>query len=608
MADVRATAVSTESAPALQQYVRQKQAVGQSLRVLDEFLKRRGSESRRADCHELFVKLAEDRFTLAVVGQFKRGKSSLMNAIIGRELLPTGLLPLTSVVTILRFGPRDRVLLPSDRLSFDQELPISALRDYVTEEGNPGNQRQIKAVYVEVSSPFLRRGLEFVDTPGVGSAVGANTATTYQFLPHCDAVLFVTALDSPLTEAEVVLLRDLRQYVRKLFFVVNKCDLLQESDRATALEYLRGTLRSQILMDDFRIFPVSARAALAAKMDGPQQEPDAGGIGDLEAELGRFLAEDRSTTFLLAIVNHATRLLEAERRDMEQKLAIAPSNCSATRLMSKPEQRARHAVLRSRLEALREGILAGQPLAEAPAADPTGNGFDWVVPSVSQPELNVEKPAVHGCTVCDHLAKSLFDFFRHFQYQLATEESTQRLFAEDLGFCPLHTWQLATLSSTLGLSAGLPRLMQRLAAELAAAALEPEVSAIRVARLVARTASCRACCFVREAEKQYIARMADLLAQPEYRDRFRRSEGVCLRHLGVLVAVLPNQESSRFLLAQSAARFQEAAEDMLSYVIKREATRRALLNQNEQEANVRALTYIAGHHYLASSSLPDAEF
>lgn len=99
----------------LKTYTKAKQAVAREIRSLSHFFHSRGNEQENDQCRELMVKLAEDRFTLAVVGQFKRGKSSLMNAIIGRELLPTGILPVTSAVTILRFGPRERLLIPHGR-------------------------------------------------------------------------------------------------------------------------------------------------------------------------------------------------------------------------------------------------------------------------------------------------------------------------------------------------------------------------------------------------------------------------------------------------------------------------------------------------------------
>ncbi len=197
-----------DDAPTLQRYIKDKLSVTHQVRLLENLFHARHSEERASQCHELMVKLAEDRFTLAVVGQFKRGKSSLMNALIGRELLPTGVLPLTSAITILRFGPREQIVISWQHSDFQREEPISALADYVTEQGNPGNRKKVRAVYVEAASPFLRRGLEFVDTPGIGSAIEANTATTCAFIPKCDAVVFVTGVDAPMTEVESDFLRD----------------------------------------------------------------------------------------------------------------------------------------------------------------------------------------------------------------------------------------------------------------------------------------------------------------------------------------------------------------------------------------------------------------
>lgn len=95
----------------LKGYTQAKNSVGHVVRLLADTVRQRQSEHLAAACRELLAKLAEDRFTLAVLGQFNRGKNSLMNAIVGRELLPTGVLPLTSAVTVLRFGPQERLVV-----------------------------------------------------------------------------------------------------------------------------------------------------------------------------------------------------------------------------------------------------------------------------------------------------------------------------------------------------------------------------------------------------------------------------------------------------------------------------------------------------------------
>jgi Dynamin family len=152
--------------------------------------------------------------------------------------------PLQSVTTILRFGPRERLVVSREDLSFEQEVPLASLVDYVTEQGNPGNQKKIRAAYIEVPSPFLRRGLEFADTPGIGSAIEANTATTNAFIPQCDAVIFVTSVDAPMTEAELEFLRRLRGVVGKVFCAINKVDVLEQSQWQAVIDFVAGQIRT----------------------------------------------------------------------------------------------------------------------------------------------------------------------------------------------------------------------------------------------------------------------------------------------------------------------------------------------------------------------------
>ncbi len=92
-------------------YTRFKLTLVAHVRLFHEAVKSQRNERRKKSCDKPMTKLAEDRFTLAVLGQLKRGKSSLMNAVIGRELLPVGVPPLTSAITILRFGPKERLLI-----------------------------------------------------------------------------------------------------------------------------------------------------------------------------------------------------------------------------------------------------------------------------------------------------------------------------------------------------------------------------------------------------------------------------------------------------------------------------------------------------------------
>ena len=323
----------------LKTYTKAKQAVAREIRSLANFFHSHDSEQGADQCRELMVKLAEDRFTLAVVGQFKRGKSSLMNAIIGREILPTGILPVTSAVTILRFGPRERLLIPRRNALLSEEAPVSALPEYVTQDGNPGNRKRVDGVYLELPLPFLRRGLEFVDTPGVGSAIDANTATTMSFLPRCDAAVFVTSVDTPMTAVETVFLADIRQHAEKVFFVVNKIDLLEDREREKVLDYISQTIRQQTAAATIRIFPASSRLGLEARMAGDSAGYARSGLAALEEALAGFLSSEKSDALLVAVLNKSLRLtgqqpelLEIEKRLVTLRDIIAQHRASETTL------------------------------------------------------------------------------------------------------------------------------------------------------------------------------------------------------------------------------------------------------------------------------------
>lgn len=326
---------SVESdAPALRSYTRLKLQLAAQLRALMETLKKRASESRYDQCGNLMTKLAEDRFTLAVLGQFKRGKSSLMNAIIGRDLLPVGVLPLTSAITILKFGPTERLVVVRENWTLQQELPVSQLAEFVTERGNPGNRKRVKTATVEVPLTFLRRGLEFVDTPGVGSASEANTATTYAFLPECDAALFVTSADAPLTSVELEFLGAIREYAQKIFYVVNKTDLLsRDNERHQVLDFVAKKICEQTNEKNVRLFPLSARVALEAKLHSDSDAYARSGLGALEESLAEFLSGEKASVFLTAIVDRASRLVEIESGEVEL--------FNKARELSEPDRQAR---------------------------------------------------------------------------------------------------------------------------------------------------------------------------------------------------------------------------------------------------------------------------
>lgn len=264
---------------------------------------------------QLLARLAEDRFNLAVVGKFSRGKSTLMNAVLGRERLPVGVLPQTSVITTVCYGSRERLVVRRKGWSLPQEFPISDLWKYVSEKGNPANQKEVTLAEVQLPAEILRQGFYFIDTPGVGSIITANTATTATFLPEADAVIFVTSFESPLSEYELDLLRTVRRHVRKIFVVINKQDLVSLEDRHAVLEFVQNRLETELAMP-LELFAVSARDGLAGKLAGTQDLLARSGLSEFEQALVRFLTREKAQEFLFRIADRAARLLDDRQREM----------------------------------------------------------------------------------------------------------------------------------------------------------------------------------------------------------------------------------------------------------------------------------------------------
>ena len=327
-------------------YTRAKQTIAHEIRTLSDFLRKRFGDREAEECRQLMVKLAEDRFALAVVGQFKRGKSSLMNAIIGRDILPTGVLPLTSAITVLKYGPREKLTIFRDGVSYPQEVPISKIAEYVTEKGNPGNAKKVERAFLELPVQFLRRGLEFVDTPGIGSAIEANTATTYGFLPQSDAVIFVTSVDTPITRVETEFLQSIQEHVRKVFFVVNKIDLAADDERQEIMEFIFETLRRQVRAEELRIYPVSSTMALASTLAGKEDGYGKSGVKALQEALSGFLADEKSGVLLVSVLDKVLLLTRKAFGGMHL-LKLAGE-------VSEEEIREKTAVLAARFQSLRE--------------------------------------------------------------------------------------------------------------------------------------------------------------------------------------------------------------------------------------------------------------
>jgi tRNA U34 5-carboxymethylaminomethyl modifying GTPase MnmE/TrmE len=258
-------------------------------------------------CEELREKIQNNVFNLVVLGQFKRGKTSLINALLGAEILPTAVVPLTSIATILKYGESMNIKVYFNDGSVI-EIEPDGLLQYVTEKGNPKNEKNVQEVIVTYPSPYLRDGVRLIDTPGVGSIYQHNTDIAYQYLPKSDAALFLLSVDQPVSKAELDFLKDVREYSDKIFFLQNKADYVDSEDLKESISFSKKVIEE--CMDyEVKIFPLSAKLALDGKLNGKSELLGKSFLPEFENILNTFLMEEKGKILLLSVSNSILRVL-----------------------------------------------------------------------------------------------------------------------------------------------------------------------------------------------------------------------------------------------------------------------------------------------------------
>ncbi len=273
-------------------------------------------------------RLIYERLQLAVLGQFKRGKSTFINALLGADLLPTGVIPLTAVATFIAWGREPLIKVDFKDQAQEEEFFArgpqeirNTLFRFVAEEANPENRLRVERVNLFYPADILADGTVIIDTPGVGSTLQHNTQAALQVLPECDAAFFVISADPPITEVELDYLRDLRSKTTRIFFVLNKVDYLQPEDQRRVTEFLQKVLSEKSLIDiEGRIFCVSARDALAAKQSANRRALEASGVAALEEQLLRALASEKNRWLEEAVRRKAADILAQAAAELSLRI------------------------------------------------------------------------------------------------------------------------------------------------------------------------------------------------------------------------------------------------------------------------------------------------
>src|SRR6266511_1051774 len=309
-------------------------------------------------------RLAGLELEVAVVGEFKRGKSTLLNALIGVEVLPAGVLPLTAVPTVLERGE------PVCRVTFTdghtEEHDLGAVAEFVTEEHNPGNRLGVQRVVVRLHAPLLDEGVRLVDTPGVGSVLEHNTRATDAYLPSLDAAILVTSADPPISRGERAFLGRVAEQAVRLFVVLNKADYLSGEELRRTVEFTGRVVGEVVPAWPGPVYSLSARPGVG----------DPAGLARFAKDLRRFLERERAAAVTDAATQSGRRALgllalalDLERRAAERPAAALAEEHAADEALLEAAVRRAMAALDQTLEPHRAALRSQAARATVEAAE-----------------------------------------------------------------------------------------------------------------------------------------------------------------------------------------------------------------------------------------------
>ena len=218
------------------------------LRKLESVISEHGLVEFRSTLSMILDRLEDNSFEIAIFGRVSSGKSSLLNAMLGIDVLPVGVTPITAVPTRLLFGETPVVHVWFANRT-PEEFDIAHLPEFVAEQLNRGNEKHVTRIVVQLPSPRLREGIAFVDTPGLGSLATRGAAETLAYLPRCDLGVVLIDAGSTLTPDDLQTIQILYDAEIPAMVLLSKADLLTLEDRSRVIGYVKDHIKEELNLD-----------------------------------------------------------------------------------------------------------------------------------------------------------------------------------------------------------------------------------------------------------------------------------------------------------------------------------------------------------------------
>lgn len=291
-----------------------------NLRKLKEYSQTLDLKGNVDSINNVIKRLEEDSFSVAIIGEFNRGKSTLINALLGKPILPMDVLPTTATLNKITYSitPFVRIEYKDGRI---EEVEVEKLSEYVTKLTRDGEKKAkgIKEATVFYPINYCKNGVTIIDTPGLNDDA-AMSEVTMSVLPQIDAALMVIMAQSPFSESERDFLESkvITSDLGRILFVVTGIDLLDEEDVDRVLNNITMRIEEHVVakaaktmgpdskefqaykqkIGKVRVYGLSAKMALKSKMSGNQEKLEQSCFPTFESALERFLTEDRGAVML----------------------------------------------------------------------------------------------------------------------------------------------------------------------------------------------------------------------------------------------------------------------------------------------------------------------
>ncbi|GAE27781.1 dynamin family protein [Halalkalibacter wakoensis JCM 9140] len=239
---------------------------------------------------ELIEDIKQDFYTIVVVGEFKHGKSTFVNALLEQEIMPVDVTPTTATINAVFYGDEPEVhIMKSDGDEVKHTLSQEVLSQYTASaDFNPD---EIKYLKIFTPAPLLKERVVLVDTPGVNDLNQHRSDVTHQFIPRADVILFMLDMTSPVKHTEKKFLEErlLKTGSDRIMYVANFLDRVDEEEVEETIEHIEHRVQQITKGNQPKIYPISALEALQGKMSGNDDLVTYSGLLDVEKQITRLV-------------------------------------------------------------------------------------------------------------------------------------------------------------------------------------------------------------------------------------------------------------------------------------------------------------------------------